>query len=158
MALVSTGSCCSSRRRERVTPTCPYSARTKPVVTRCSPSRVASNLALLVETARGYTPPSRQNFDIVAYIGRFAQIREDVPKTATIGYLTDAEPNITSTYAEFGLAQLALIPIVIANNTDQKLVMANVHTPQPPAFYQSHGLELVRDYGNGVMLLRKAAR
>ena len=135
-----------------------YPARTKTGIYALLGLALLSNLALLIETARGFTPPSRQSFDIVAYIDRFAPLRNDLPKDATIGYLTDAEPNAVSTDAEFGLAQYALIPVMLARNTGQKLVMANVHRPQPPSFYQSRGLELVRDYGNGVMLLGKPPR
>jgi hypothetical protein len=114
---------------------------------------LASNIALLVEAAAA---PS--SFDVVQYESRFSDISKDLPKDSVIGYLTDADPNLTSTSAGYYLAEYALAPVVVANNTDQKLVMANAHTPQPPQFYQSRGLELVRDYGNGVMLLRKAAR
>ena len=145
------------QRWERVGPI-PYSARTKTGIWALLGIALVSNIALLFETARGFAPPSRQSFDVVAYINRFAQLRKDLPKDTVIGYLTDAEPNLTSTYAEFGLAQYALIPVMVANNVNQKLVMANVHTPQPPSFYQGRGFELVRDYGNGVMLLKKATR
>jgi hypothetical protein len=114
---------------------------------------LASSASLLVEAAG-----AAKGFDAVQYEGRFSDISNDLPKDSVIGYLTDADPNLASTSAEYYLAEYALAPVVVANNVDQKLVMANVHTPQPPEFYRSRGLELVRDYGNGVLLLRKAAR
>ena len=116
-----------------------------------------SNIGLLVDAAGGYSSRSRQNFDISSYESRFSELRKDIPRDGVIGYLTDADPNLTSTSAEYYLAQYALSPAVVANNIDQKLVMANVHAPQPPAFYQSRGLDLVRDYRDGVMLLQKTA-
>jgi hypothetical protein len=119
---------------------------------------LASNLALLVDAAGKYSSPAGSNFDIVQYESRFAAVRQDIPRHEVIGYLTDADANLTSTLAEYYLAQLALVPTVVAQNTEQNLVIANVHTPQPPAFYQQRGLELVKDYGNGVMLLRRIAR
>ena len=119
---------------------------------------LASNLALLVDAAGKYSSPAGSNFDIVRYESRFAAIRQEIPKEEVIGYLTDADTNLTSTSAEYYLAQLALIPTVVAEDSQHNLVIANVHTAQPPAFYQQHGLELVKDYGNGVMLLRRTAR
>lgn len=139
-------------RGDRVEPIA-ESVRTKTGVYALLAIALLSNIALLVETA-----PSRQSFDTTAYLDRFSAIRADLPKNTTVGYLTDADSNATSTQAEFGLAQYALIPSILANNPDEKWVMANVHTPQSPSFYQSRSLELVHDYGNGVMLLRKAEK
>lgn len=115
---------------------------------------LVSTLAALVEA--GSAKPN--NFDIGSYESRFAEIKREVPRDGTVGYLTDADPGLTSTTAEYYLAQLAMIPTVVANRADTPLVMANVHTPQPAGFYQSRGLQLVKDYGNGVMLLRKEPR
>lgn len=114
---------------------------------------LASNIALLIDAAS--TPRS---IDPAAFEARYSGIAKDLPKNSVIGYLTDAEPNATTTGAEYFLSEYALAPVVIVNNTDQNLVMANLHMPQPPDFYRSRGLDLVRDYGTGVMLLRKAAR
>lgn len=129
-------------------------ARTRTAVYLLLAIAIASTIAVAVQA--GSAKPA--NFDVIQYEDRFAGIRMDVPKDATIGYLTDADLNLTSTTAEYYLAQLALIPTVVANKTDQKMVMANVHTPQPPEFYRSRGLELVKDYNNGVMLLRRVSR
>ncbi len=115
---------------------------------------LASTLAALVEAGSAKS----SNFDITQYESRFDGIRRDVPTDAAIGYLSDADPSLTSSVAEYYLAQLAVVPLLVANNAAQPLVMANVHTPQPPEFYRSKGLELVKDYGNGVMLLRRPAR
>lgn len=145
------------QRRERVK-NIPYTARATTGICALLGIALISTLALLVETARSYPAPERQTFDIVAYVARFAQIKADLPKDTAVGYLSDAEPDTAGTTAEFGLAQYALIPAVLANDAGRELVMANVHRPQPPSFYQARGLELMRDYGNGVMLLRKASR
>ena len=119
---------------------------------------LASNLTLLVDAAGKYSSTARSNFDIVHYESRFEAIRKDIPRNGAIGYLTDTDANLTSTLAEYYLAQLALVPTVVTRNTEQTLVLANIHTPQPPTFYQQLGLELVKDYGSGVMLLRRTAR
>ncbi len=101
------------------------------------------------------SPAGKPHFDIVQYESRFSQLREDAPHDTVLGYLTDADESLTSTQAEYILAQYAMAPAVVARDLKESWVIGNVHTPQPPAFYQVHGLELVRDYGNGVLLLRK---
>ncbi len=117
---------------------------------------VTSNIALLLDAASSSS--SKPSFDVIQYESRFSELRQDLPNGEVLGYLTDADPTLTSTLAEYTLAQYALAPAVVANSLGQQnLVIANVHTPQPPVFYQSRGLEIIRDYGNGVMLLRRAA-
>ena len=119
---------------------------------------LASNLSLLLDAAGTVLSPAPQSCDIAQYQDRFAGVRADTPKDAVLGYLTDVDSNRVGAVEEYYLAEYALIPRVIANNTDQKLAIANIHKPQPPEFYQSRGFDLVKDYGNGVLLLRKAAR
>jgi hypothetical protein len=72
--------------------------------------------------------------------------------------MSDLDPAHTVKTAEYYLAQYFLAPRVIEESTEHPLVIANFHTQQSPELYQSRGLELAQDFGNGLLLLRRTKR
>jgi hypothetical protein len=82
-------------------------------------------------------------------------VRQSLPTSGTVGWYTDA-PGGASALQEFYLAQYALSPLVVVNNTDQKLVIASIHSAQGKV--TDPKLQLVRDFGNGIQLLRNRTK
>lgn len=89
---------------------------------------------------------------------RLADMRQLLPKEGYAGYLSDAPPvNALTDLAavkKFYLTQYALVPLVIRPGTQDEFIIANFSDPHAAAI-QMTGLTLVKDFGGGLMLLRK---
>jgi len=80
---------------------------------------------------------------------RFAALKAALPQHGTVGYVgeTGAPVNVLSDYY---LTQYALAPLIVDDSTNHPLVVGNFpHSPrsQPP-----DNLNLIKDFGNGVLL------
>ncbi len=83
---------------------------------------------------------------------RFASVREIVPPNARVGYLSDlaTDPTLLLT------AQYALAPRMIVKNPTSDWVIGNFARPQDfEAFARAHGLILVKEFPDGVILFRR---
>ena len=88
---------------------------------------------------------------------RLAGVIETVPRTAIVGYLSD-QSNSTAALAMFNSARYALAPRLLVDGTDRDWVLGNFTKPADyAAVGREHGLELSRDFGNGVVLFRRAS-
>jgi hypothetical protein len=79
---------------------------------------------------------------------RFAALKSALPPRGVIGYIGESG---TAGAADYYLAQYALAPLVIENSQNQMLVLGNFPNSQPAKF-PPH-LQLMRDFGHGVLLL-----
>ena len=92
-------------------------------------------------------------------IGQFdrgvAAVRTALPPAGTVGFFTDA-PAGANAQQEYYLTQSSLAPVVVVNNTDQKLVVASIRNAatRPP----NPNLQLVRDFRNGMQLYRNTSK
>lgn len=92
-------------------------------------------------------------------IGQFdrgvALLRPALPRTGVVGFYTDA-PAGANALQEYYLTQYALAPLIVLNNTDQKLVVSSTRSAgsRPP----NPNLELVRDFRNGMQLFRNKTK
>jgi hypothetical protein len=79
---------------------------------------------------------------------RFAPLKSVLPARGVIGYIGESGNSGT---ADYYLAQYALAPLVIEHSPAHALVVGSFphSTPEVPA-----NLELVRNFGHGVLLLR----
>jgi hypothetical protein len=76
-----------------------------------------------------------------------------------LGYVSDNAPNDPSTLAEFHLTQYTLAPAIVKPSANENLVVVNYHSKQlDMAQLRPSHLALVRDFGNGVALCRRAQR
>jgi hypothetical protein len=84
---------------------------------------------------------------------RFAAVKNDLPKDGMVGYVSDLKD------AGVLLAtQYALVPSLIVERPPSGFVVANLSRPMDYAeFGRSRGLTLIKDYGYGVVLYRRAA-
>jgi hypothetical protein len=80
---------------------------------------------------------------------RFAPLKAALPDRGVVGYIGEAGNSGT---ADYYLAQYALAPLVVENSPDHALVVANFPRSKPDSVPRN--LELVTDFGNGVLLFR----
>ena len=78
---------------------------------------------------------------------RFAQLKAVLPEQGVVGYLGDSRESP----ADYYLAQYALAPLVVERSINRALVVGNF--PSSPPSFAEHNLRLIRDFGNGVLLL-----
>lgn len=95
---------------------------------------------------------------IERYLGRFTSIKTALPPRGVVGYVAEDRGKESihggDYYRKFHLAQYALAPLIVVDNTAPVLVIGNFAEGSTPP--RIPGLSLVRDYGNGVMLFRRA--
>jgi len=110
-------------------------------------------------------PARASQDDISANERRFAALRPLLPAHGLVGYLGDPEPSGATPreanaaallhFRRYLLAQYALAPALLVESTEPDLVVGNFDpgtTPTAPA-----GLRIVREFGDGLVLLRRSA-
>jgi len=102
--------------------------------------------------------PALKPPDITLFDGHVSRVRASLPPSGTIGYYTDFTdpPGGTDALREYYLMQYALAPVVVEKSVDQKLVITSLHNSQIPI--RNPNLQLVRDFGSGVQLLRNRTK
>ena len=115
---------------------------------------VASIFWVLLDVARAYSHSSA-SYGVDNFENRFG----DLPKAATpktvFGYISDNRRDDPSDQAEFYLTQYTLAPAIVVSSTTERDVVANLHSANPDMkALQARGLMPVRNFGNGIFLLR----
>ena len=122
----------------------------------------ASAARMLYEVRRWPAPAARD--EISANDRRFERLRAELPAGREVGYLGDP-PVVGATprdsvaaallhFRRYLLAQYALAPVVLVQNTTPDLLVGNFD-PGPRS--EPTGFRLVRDFGDGLLLYRRAA-
>jgi hypothetical protein len=103
-----------------------------------------------------YQQKYRDQFEVSKQLVRFEGVRAMLPEDAVMGYLTDLEHGTLKADAMFGEAQYALAPRILRWGTGYGWVLGNFSTSIPftPTGDQ-RGLRVERDFGAGVVLLRR---
>lgn len=105
------------------------------------------------ETA--YQQQNRDPYRIAAQFDRLAPVATAVPENAILGYLTDVPQGSVTESAMLIGAQYVLAPRLVVRGAERDWVLGNFTRPADfAAFGRSRGLELQRDFGNGVVLFR----
>lgn len=85
-------------------------------------------------------------------------LRTFLPKTDRVGYLSDVAPVDpvlnAQTVKKYYLTQYALAPIVVRSGTKDEFIIGCFSDPKLAAI-QTTGLTVVKDFGDGLVLLRK---
>ena len=86
---------------------------------------------------------------------RFQALRTALPGLGKVGYLSD----IAGTdVAHYYLAQYSLAPVLVSSRPDQRTVVGNFSSLSAArALIEKHELNLVRDFGKGLLLLENPA-
>jgi len=79
---------------------------------------------------------------------RFAALKAALPARGILGYVEDPSTTLPTDYY---LTQYALIPLVIDHSPNHPLVIGNFPASPPSSASLDH-LQLIKDFGNGVML------
>ena len=95
---------------------------------------------------------------ITRYERRYRELKLALPRRGVIGYVSGAGPFGTEEFRRYLLTEYALAPLVVINDTTPDLIVGNFHPDSVPAGPPSPGLQLVRDFGDGVWLLRRTSR
>ncbi len=100
---------------------------------------------------------SFRNDPLQRYIKRFVLLKQSLFSSSPLGYISNSsdKPDLSQpdALAEFYLTQYALAPLLISDTLKPKFIVGNFHK-NPAKQLQSHNLIIVKDFGNGVMLLR----
>jgi hypothetical protein len=78
---------------------------------------------------------------------RFAELKGLLPEHGVVGYIGDS----TDPIADYYLTQYALAPLVVEHSLKHPLIVGNF--PSSPARVAEYNLRIIRDFGNGVLLL-----
>jgi hypothetical protein len=90
-----------------------------------------------------------------AYERRFDAIRPFLPQRGMVGYLSDR----MDAGEQYYLTQYALAPLLVAWSPEHMVVVGNFFDPRSgPILAHQHGLVVVRDFGQGLLLLRRATK
>lgn len=102
--------------------------------------------------AESPTPDSVTEFD-----QRFAELRKMLPGRGVIGYVTDPgiAPDDGEALAEYYLTEYALTPHIVVRSEDQRFLVGNFHKEITVGSLADRGFKLVRQFGNGIVLLEK---
>jgi len=98
---------------------------------------------------------------MTAYEARYNEVRKHLPSHGIIGYVSDPKENNEDRFA-WAFTQYSLAPLLVIDRSvnpkglDYPIVIGNFHRAIP-GDDRMRGLSFVRDFGNGVYLLRKAA-
>ena len=108
------------------------------------------------ETA--YQRQSPDPYRLADQAARLADFRAAVPAGAVLGYITDVPQEDPLAASMFFVAQYMLAPRILRQSDAPDLVMGNFTRPGDfAAVGRQHGLQLQRDFGNGVVLFRREA-
>lgn len=98
------------------------------------------------------------------YENRFAAVKEFLPAHGTIGYISDDfnrddDRQYALATTRFLATQYSLAPLIIADDaTGPALIIGNFHSPCSGERLTQMGLIPVRQFENGVMLLRRETK
>lgn len=117
-----------------------------------------SNLRLFRQTLN-FAPKPLGTDEITLYEKRFAELKKILPYHGAVGYISNKQAEdirFDVTAAEYYLTQYALTPLVVVYSSNYPLVVGNFRQAViDPQTYTSRNLVPLKDFGNGVMLLRR---
>jgi len=116
----------------------------------------------LFEYARfesAYQSQNRDPYKVASQFPRFADLRAAVPADAALGYISDQPPGSLAGDTLFGTAQFALAPRLLRKDASAERVVGNfTRKVDYQAIGAPQGLQVEKDFGNGVVLYKKEGR
>jgi hypothetical protein len=96
---------------------------------------------------------------ITRYELRFSALERALPRRGVVGYTSGLPPEkfVSEDFRRFLLTEYALAPLVIVNDTTPQLVIGNFPPDSVPSTLSTDRRRVVRDFGDGVWLIRKTA-
>ena len=107
------------------------------------------------ETA--FQSQSRDVYKVAEQRARLAELQAALPSNAILGYVTDIDDTQPVAGAMLFSAQYTLAPRLLQKGVNHDLILGNFTRPEDfAAFGRQRGMRLERDFGNGVVLFKKA--
>jgi hypothetical protein len=94
-------------------------------------------------------PDPLRNNEIGVQDNKWNSLRRFLPQRGVIGYLSDS-----TSHMEFILVQYSLAPLIVVNDTNRQYVIGNFNDPRSHLSLMRENLDLLRDFGQGVMLFK----
>ncbi len=91
---------------------------------------------------------------ISLYEQRFRLLRPLLPRRGVVGYVSDRLEDEDAWYRGWYLTQYALAPVIVVRGTNQPLIVGNFHAAIGRDWFEAQRVALVKDLGQGVLLLR----
>jgi hypothetical protein len=115
--------------------------------------------ARVVSLAQGL-PSAMAKEGMARYEKRFAQVRKVLPRFGVIGYVSDQPNDREVTQALYDRrhhsAAYHLAPLIIVDSLEPDIILGNFFTRQAmEKAVAEHKLVVIRDFENGVFILRK---
>lgn len=92
---------------------------------------------------------------------RFAKLRPLLPRHGTVGYITDQEgPDDIAAHEQYLTICYILAPVLVEHSPRRALVVGNItqRTTDLKSFLQQKNVTLLKDLGDGVLLLQGIER
>lgn len=98
--------------------------------------------------------------DVTLYEQRFAGLRPLLPRHGTVGYVTDGDPHDLAVNEKTLAVRYVLAPVLVENSPHHAVVVGNIMLPTTDLarFLREKNLTLLKNLGDGVLLLRGADR
>jgi hypothetical protein len=107
-----------------------------------------------------YSRTNPDTYKIEQQIERYAGVREMLPPETVLGFISDVPFGDEGGSADFFGAQYALAPLLLVEESDRRkqewVVSSFVKRPDVEEIERTRGLKLVRNFGKGVRLFRRA--
>lgn len=92
-------------------------------------------------------------YHIAAQLQRFEPVRRELPPNTPLGYISDLKRDAATILT----IQFAIAPILLVGDASHEWVLGNFSKPQNYVeFGRAHGLTLVKEFANGVVLYRQS--
>jgi len=91
---------------------------------------------------------------------RFVSLRALLPRHGTVGYVTDDDMGGYAAYEKYLVVRYVLSPVLVENGPQYALVVGNITQPATDLdrFLRKHNLTLLKNLGDGVLLLEDTSR
>ncbi len=106
---------------------------------------------------KGIQRYNRQEIDqISVYEKRFIELKELLQNHLVVGYVSDYDDNSTEDGIAYTMTQYVLTPIILVRGIKRNFIIGNFHSTKPNIkAYEKENLALIRDFGDGVILLER---
>jgi hypothetical protein len=106
---------------------------------------------------KGIQRYNRNEIDqITIYERRFIELKEYLQNHLVVGYISDYDDNSTEDGLSYTMTQYVLAPIILVRGIKRNFIIGNFHSTKPNIkAYEKENLALIRDFGDGVILLER---
>ncbi|OGI25816.1 MAG: hypothetical protein A2287_06765 [Candidatus Melainabacteria bacterium RIFOXYA12_FULL_32_12] len=117
-------------------------------------SSVRLNILYFINIIK-HNPSISGKQDIIFFDRRFSLVKSFLPPGSVVGYISDS---YKSDNMDYFLTQFALNPLIISNKSNNEIFIGNFRSVNYRNICLNNGFEIIKDFGGGVILLRKKSQ